>query len=192
MVQTVEGFVGHQDFSSNLEFLRPAGSVQLVGDIGNFKGVAGNVVSLNSVSAREGTEQHAVAVGKANGGTVELQLTAVCEGCVNGFGSPVGKFLHFLDAVGVAQGKHRVLVRILGKTALRGIVFQVRPHATSGGIRGGELGKIGLQRFQLMHQLVILVVAHGGRVLHIILPAVLPENSLQLLNPLAGLERVHR
>ena len=79
MVELVEGLVRHQNLSPNLEFLRIAAALELVGDIADAKGVGGDIVPNHAVSAREGACQLAVLVGEANGRSVELKFTTVCK-----------------------------------------------------------------------------------------------------------------
>ena len=166
--------------------------MQFVRDVGNFKGVTGDVVSLHAVPTGEGPEQHAVLVCEADGRAIELEFAAICEGGVNGLGCAFGEFLHLLNAVGVAQGQHGIFVRVFGEAAFGGVfLLQVRPHFASRGVRRCVLRILRFQVFQFMHELVVLEVAHRGRILHIILPAVLPENSLQLFNPVLCLDGIH-
>ena len=190
MVEAVEGLVGHEDFSSYFELLRPAGAVEFMGDIGNVAGIDGDVVSLHAVSPGEGAEKHAVLVGKADGGSVKLEFAAVSEGGVNGFGGSVGKFFHFLDAVGVAKGEHGVFVGVLGKAFCSGFL-EVRAHAAGGGVGRGKLRELGFQGLQLVHELVVLIVAHGGSIFYVILAAVLPKNGPELFYPAFCLCVIH-
>ena len=189
-IEAVEGRVWHKHLSADFKLIWPAASLERMGNGGYLEGIDGNVVSLFPVSAGKGAEQFAVPVGKTDGRSVKFELAAVGEGPVQQLGSPFGEFLHLPDGIRVGQRQHGILVRILGKAALRPFL-QVRSHAAGGGVRRGILRIPALPVFQLVHQLVVLVVAHGGSVFHIILPAVLPENGLQLLYPMFCFRVVH-
>ena len=189
-VEAVEGLIGHEHLSADFKLIGEAASLEPMGNGGNLKGVHRNVVSLLPVSAGEGAEQLAIPVGEADGRSVEFELAAVGKRLVQRLGGPFREFLHLPDGIGVGQRKHRVLVRILGKAAFRPFL-QVRAHAAGGGVRGGILRKAFLPVLQFVHELVVLVVAHGGGVFHIIFPAVLPENGLQLLYPMFCFRVIH-
>ena len=180
-VQALKGLIGHEDFSADLEFFRPAAAFEFMRDVGYLTRIGGDVVPLDPVSAGEGPVQPAVAVGEADGGAVVLEFAAVGEGAVQRLGHPVREFFHFFNGIGVAQRQHGILVRVLGK-ALGGTGLQVRPYLAGGGVGRGKLRELRFQALQFVHELVVLIVAHGGRILHIVLPAVLPENSLQLFH----------
>ena len=190
LIETVKRLVGHKHLSADFELLGPAGSLQFPGDAGYLEGVAGYIVSLHAVSAGKGPEKDAVLIGEADGRSVEFEFAAIRERLVQRFGGPFCKLFHFFDGISVGKGQHRIFVRIFGKSSF-GLFFQVRAYAAGGGVGRGELRILGLEVLQLVHQLVVLVVAHRGSVLYVVLPAVLPENSLELLNPMFCLGIVH-
>ena len=185
-VQPFEGVIRHQDLAADLKLRRPAFSLQLLGNVRDSAGIGRHVVAHHAVAAGEGPEQLAVPVGQADGRTVELELTAVCERDFQGLGGPFRELLHLADAVGIAQREHRILVRILRETRL-----EVAAHAARRGVRRGIFRIFTLQVLQLVHQLVVLVVRHRRRVLYVVLPAVLPKNRLQLLDALFRLREIH-
>ena len=185
-VQPVEGFVGHEYLAADLELRRPAFAPEGFRDIGDLPGIGGNIVTHHAVTAGQGPEQLAVPVSQANGRSVELELAAPGERGLQRLGSPLREFLHLGDAVGIAQRKHRILVRIfrelLSGTRLDVLDprrFQVAAHTLGGGVRRPVLRILRLQVLQLVH------------LLHIVLPAVLPENRLQPLDPLFRLREIH-
>ena len=175
-VQGVEGGVGHQHLAPDLEVGREI-ALERVGDIGDASGVFGDVVALYAVAAGEGTVELAVTVGEADGGAVELELAAVREARFEGFLGAGGEFLHLGDGVGIGKGEHGIAVGPLYETLLK-----VAAHALGGGVGGFEFRPFGLQMLQLVHEGVELVVRHGGGVIHIITPAVLPQESNQFLD----------
>ena len=77
-------------------------------------------------------------------------------------------------------------MRILPESGLK-----VRAYAAGGGVFSGEFRKLRFKGFQFTHEGVVLVVAHGGGVLHVVLPAVLQENGLEFLYPMFCLTIVH-
>ena len=155
-------------------------------DVGNAAGICRYIVSLHAVSARECTEKDAVTVRQAYGGTVIFEFYTVCERPVKGFCDSIGKLFNLLHGVSVAKGEHRVFVRILPESGLK-----VRAYAAGRGVFSGKFRELGLQGLQFMHQSVIIIVTHCGRVLHIVLPAVLTENGFQILYPMFCLTIVH-
>ena len=189
-VEGVEGRVGHQDFAADLEFRRVV-PVELLRDAGDAADVLRDVVALDAVAAGEGLCEPAVPVGQANGGAIELELAAVAEAnAFEGFLGACDEFFDFSDGVGIAQRKHRVAVRPLDK-ALPRLRLGVGAHggvevgadAAGGGVGAVELRELGLQALQLVHELVELIVRHRRGVVHIVAPAVLPEDLPELVYP---------
>ena len=203
-VEGVEGLVGHQDLAADFEFFGII-PVQLLRDARNAADVVRHVVALDAVAAGQGLDQPAVPVGQADGRAVELEFAAVAErDAVQDLVGPGGEFFDFFDGVGVAQRQHGVAVRALDE-ALAGLRFGVGAHggvqvgadAVGGGVGVVELRECRLERLQLMHQLVELVVGDRRRIIHIIAPAVLPEGLPEFVYPyfcvlfLHGLARVY-
>ena len=189
-VQTVEGLVGHQDLTTYLELRREV-AVEFLGDIGYPPDIVGNIVAYDSVAARQGTEKLAVAILETNGGTVEFELTAICETRSKGLVRPLRKSLHLGYAVSIAEGEHGETVRIMGELtpdAGFGVLastlrLQVAADALGGRVRHEELGKCFLEVLELVHEVVILVVADHGSVVHVVPAAVVPDDLPELFYP---------
>ena len=78
-VEAVEGIEGHQHFSADFEFFRPAASGKGFRNSGNPAGIFRNVVSHHSVSAGEGAEKFSAAVCETDGRSVKLEFATICE-----------------------------------------------------------------------------------------------------------------
>ena len=189
-VEPVESLVRHQYLAPDLE-LGGIVPVQLLRNVGNAPDVFGDIVADHSVAPRKCAEQFSVPVFKADGGSVELEFAAICEGGPQGLVRALRESLDLGDAVGVAEGKHGEAVWILHELAadtrlgiLAGALgLQVASYPLGGGVRYEELGKSLLEVLELIHQVVILVVADDGGIVHVIPAAVVPDDLPELLYP---------
>ena len=80
------------------------------------------------------------------------------------------------------------ILRELAADARLGILagalgFQVASYPLGGGVRHEELGKSLLEVLELIHQVVILIVADDGGIVHVIPAAVVPDDLPELLYP---------
>ncbi len=176
----------HQDLPTDLKIARPALALEGVRDVGDHTHVGGDVVTYHAVAPGEGAEQLAVNVVEADGGSVKLEFAAVGEALSKGLVGPLGKRFHLLDGISVAQGEHRVSVRILCKAAL-----QVRAHLLGGGVRSYQFRKLRFKSFQGLHSLVKVVIAHSWGVQYIVPVRVLLEQFPELVYLEYGFAFVH-
>ena len=161
--------------------------MQLLRDIGDMPDILRHVIAHDAVAAGQRPEQTPVPIGQANGRSVELQFTTIGKAGLQGLGSPFRELLDLADVIGVTQRQHRILMRILHELP----ASQVTADPAGGGILGRIFRIRRLQRFQLMHQLIIFIIRHGRRIVDIIAPAVLPKDSLEFFNPLLCFRSAH-
>ena len=110
-----------------------------------------HIISDSSVSSGECPEKLAIAVGKANGCAVELELAAVCECVSDPLCSSFCESFNLGDVVSVSKRKHRIFMRMLFKLLFLCFSFaQVASDFLGRGVRHNEFRICGLDRFQFL------------------------------------------
>ena len=161
-----------------------------------------HVVPDRAVAARQGAVQAAVPVVQADGRTVEFELAAIAEGrpVQNLLGAGC-ESLDLLQAIGIGQGEHGITVGDLGEVAADGLLrivlrprlgtLEVAADTLGGGVGRDQVRELPLEVLQLVHQVIVFVIADERVVVHVVAAAVLCQDSPQRLNPFPGLLFIH-
>ena len=133
---------------------------------------------MHAIATRHAPHEFSLLIGKRDGKSVVLQLTAHLEGFTPQQFAHAGiPLCHILLAVGIGQREHGIAMGHLGE-----LLVEVAAHALCGRVGVGHLGMPGLQVLQLMHQEVELLVADDGLVEHIVTVVMLVQLAPQLLD----------
>ena len=107
--------------------------------------------------------------------------------------------LDLLDAVSIAKGEHGEPVRIVSELAaypgLRILARTLRLKVASDPLRRGvgrnQFRKRLLKICQLVHEVVVVIIAYDRGIVHIVPAAVVPDDLTELFNPYFRLFLVH-
>ena len=191
VVHALKGGQRHQQFAAHFEVGRQAGLGQRLGGNGerhtaHGAHVEGHVFAHRAVAA--GDAQRQLAAGKAQGQrhAVELQLADVVHARLAAqlVDAPL-PIAQLLLAVSVVQRHHGRGMRNFDEALAR-----LAAHALGGRVGGDQLGMLGLERLQLVHQAIEFGVADLGIVEHVVAVLVVADFLAQrvdlLLHIFAG------
>jgi hypothetical protein len=125
------------------------------GDVVDGPEVRRHALADVAVAPGGAADQHAVLVEEGDGGAIDLELGHVAA--VHDLGGDAGVAAlpapQLVGVEGVVQGEHGGQVPDLVE-----LVGRLGAHPEGGGVRGGELGVVGLELLQLAEQAVVLGV----------------------------------
>ena len=197
-VQAVECLIRHEDLAAYLELVGTV-SVQLHGNVGDAADIVGDIVADDAVAARERPVKPAFTVLEAYRRTVELKFATVGEIRSESLVGTLREGLDLLDAVSIAKGKHGEPVRIVGELAaysgLRILARTLRLKVASDPLRRGvgrnQFRKRLFKVLQLVHEVIVVIIAYDRGIVHIVPAAVVPDDLTELFDPYFRLFLVH-